>query len=231
MQLEGQKSHYRFNLEMLRAEREESTKRLEVEHDIAASNQALLLHRLLSSYDDKDIVRQRHLKARKKVGELTEDTRRQQLSIEHLKRALLSSKTEYPTPPARPDTASHGECGLEVLSDAAGLAQMRDLDQSQSSTDSIHKVQAGSLMSPAAFPVSTGVHKRSLQEPNKKKRKTSQDVGVDQLDAKDQSAIAAGQIRHMSRRLTFNSSGQTVTPMTPMSPRPRRSKLEPSAMS
>lgn len=227
MLLEGQKSHLRFNFNMLNSEREQMLKRCEVEQDITISNESLLIYRLRTAKDEEQMFRQRHLKAKKRVTELTEDTKRQQLSIDHLKRALSFTRPEYTTPPTRQDTGSHGEGGLEVLSDAAGLAQLREMTRSDSSLETSQKVQSGPLLSPAAFPSGD-----SYSEPNSKKKRKSSNGGIfNQQDSTDKAGfVADGQVQNMSRRLTFNSSAPTVTPMTPKSPR-RCPKLEPSAMS
>lgn len=204
-------------------------KRLEVENDLSASNQSILLHKLNTTKDDEQLTRQRHLKAKRRVNELTEDTRRQQLSIDHLKRALSTTRPEYSTPVNRQDTSGHGEGGLEVLSDAAGLAQIRDMNESGSSLESAPASQQAQLLSPDTFPDSTGSQALEGSDLGPKKRRHFSH-GDNQLQSNDADSLnAIAQMQNMSRRLTFNSSGPTVAPMTPKSPR-RRSKLEPSAM-
>lgn len=229
--LSAQRSHYRFNFEMLRVEQDERAKRLEVEHRISSSNSALLAQRLDHSIHEEQTFRQRHLKAKKRLTELTEDTRRQQLSIEHLKRAL-ATKIDYSstvTSASHSDPECQSSGGLGVLSDAAGLAQMRERDHPELSQHS----RSESLLSPVAFPSSEEA-RVALPEMTMKKRRVSEDTTVDEDGIEKAREVTTYNKRSAgARRLTFDSSNNRssdrITPITPRSP--RRYRLEPSAMS
>jgi hypothetical protein len=190
------------------------------------SSQALLCQKLNRTALDEQIFRNRHIKAKHRVAELTEDTKRQQLSIDHLKQAL-SSKSELMSSRTRHDAQRDG--GLDVLSDAAGLAQLRDRDQDQSSGEDSLRPQSGPLLSPVAFGAESGArHADSVT----KRRKLSHDSLA--LSSTTESHETSRQLP--GRRLTFNSSGDTtvrssrrITPITPKSP--QREKLQASAMS
>ncbi|CCG83120.1 protein of unknown function [Taphrina deformans PYCC 5710] len=220
-------SHHRFNHEMLRSEEAERTKRAEVEHLLMHSSQALLCQKLSQSAADEETFRHRHIKAKRRVAELSEDTKRQQLSIDHLQQAL-SSKTGFLPSHAR--HARQRDGGLDVLSDAAGLAQLRDRDHDHSSGNESPRPQSGPLLSPVAFGSNSGVRD---SEPVSKRRKLSKDSLLDHVATEfdDSSRQLPG------RRLTFNSSGDAtvrssrrrITPITPKSP--QREKLQASAMS
>jgi hypothetical protein len=220
-----QAAHYRFNHEMLLAEQEERSKRSEVEFRILNSSQDLLYHKLSRSEEDERTFRQRHLKAKKRVAELTEDNRRQQLSIDHLKEAMISGST-FGLGSHRPTSQPQMDSGLEVLSDAAGMAQKRDLDQSNGKPPS--RVQAGQLLSPVAF---EQVPLPNLPTRSMKRRRASGEEAFDNDDELTSPRLQT----NGGRRSTFNSSGSinhlppSIEPITPKSP--KRSKLAPSAMS
>lgn len=233
--------HYKFNLDMLKAEQAERQMRLEVEEHLRNSNQALLSSQLQRSSVDEETFRQRHLKAKRRVTELTEDTKRQQLSIEHLKRAL-SSQSDFNTTMSRPNSAIQEEGGLDVLSDAAGLAQMRERDQESPEG----KMSPQSLLSPVAFPPSAEASRTPATAPRKRRfsdatldDEESKDEdgreGADGVDIDEGQEDARRRRQYLRRRLTFSSTATPVsrpsdqlTPMTPNSVRPR--KLAPSGM-
>lgn len=205
-------------------------KRLEVEHRLSSSNSAILAKRLGKSIDEEQTFRHRHLKAKRRLTELTEDTRRQQLSIEHLKRAL-ATRADYSSriPSASPsDQECQSTGGLGVLSDAAGLAQLREMDLPEPS----HHSHPEALLSPVAFPVSVDTRARCADIAIKKRRQSEETGEEESID--DGSGIATTYKHSVGgRRLTFNSSNtrsaDRITPITPRSP--RRHRLEPSAMS
>lgn len=222
---------------MLVMEQEERSRKLEVEHLLYETNQDILFHKLHRSTEDEQVFRNRHLKAKRRVAELSEDTRRQQLSIDHLRRAL-SSRTDTESPRSHSDLALQRDGGLEVLSDAAGLAQMRDQSSAASSSGTHH---TSILQSPVVFEsisqqTTQGQQQRPMPATPKRRRESQEDEsrevsGFKTFDDRVDPASLPG------RHLTFASSQSPVDhnaremPMTPRSPRRRRSKLEPSALS
>lgn len=224
-------SHYRFNYQMLLSEQEERAKRQEVDDRLACSTQELLRHKLDRTADEERTFRTRHLKAKKRVAELVEDTKRQQHSIDHLRQAL-SAHSSFHSPLQRSVVGGphHGEGGLDVLSDAAGLARMRELDRADKDEES-PRAQSGPLLSPAAFQPELSPRQTGLSSAKKRPAR-------DELRGGDDAEQSSGSERPPpGRRLTFNSGGHLPSrhyrsvPLTPKSPRRQLPKLEPSALS
>lgn len=218
-----QASHHRFNYKMLLAEQEQRTVRAEVEQHLVYSSQELLCQKLNQSINDEQTFRTRHIKAKRRAAELLEDTKRQQLSIEHLKQAL-SAQRSFSQPGSAQGADRRRDGGLDVLSDAAGFAQLRDQDQS-SGNDS-PRPQSGPLLSPVAFESDDG--QKTLAMASKKRKLLHE--GTDHFGDVELTHQALG------KRLTFNSSGSAMDrprrqfmPITPKSP--NRAKLQASAMS
>lgn len=213
---------------MEKAEREERSKRQEVEDHIVASEKHLLLNRI--SQSDEETFRQRHKRAKRRLMELAEDNKRQQHSMDHLQRQLRDlSRYDDRSTDLLPGHRADG--GLDVLSDAA--IQMRELHES--SNESSQRSPSRQLMSPVAFSTTPDMQRLTSPPTRSAKRKVSYGSTITELEQETPEKEQRG------RRLTFNSSStaadskfgkhQDSGPPTPFSPPQHRRRLAPSAMS